>query len=112
MKIEPTIKLSYVGPPKGFWEIPVLYEDEHMLALNKPAELLSSPDRFDPSRFNMMRLMHDAIAKGVPWAKQRNLTYLANAHRLDFETTGVFLLAKNKPTLIALANQFGSEAVQ
>jgi RluA family pseudouridine synthase len=37
------------------------------------------------------------------------LTYLANAHRLDFETTGVLLLAKQRTALVALANQFGSE---
>lgn len=32
-----------------------------------------------------------------------------NAHRLDFETSGVMLLAKNKPALVMLANLFGSE---
>jgi 23S rRNA-/tRNA-specific pseudouridylate synthase len=31
------------------------------------------------------------------------------AHRLDFETSGVLLLAKSKPVLIALANWFGAE---
>ncbi len=109
MKTEKTIKLSHPGPPKSFWEIPVLYEDEHLLAVNKPAQLLSSPDRYDPNRANLMRLLHDGIIKGAPWAKERNLTYLANAHRLDFDTTGVFLMAKDKPTLVALADQFGSE---
>jgi 23S rRNA-/tRNA-specific pseudouridylate synthase len=38
------------------------------------------------------------------------LTYLMNAHRLDSETSGVILLAKSKPVLVALANLFGSEA--
>lgn len=109
MKIESTIKLSHPGPPKSFWEIEVLYEDAQLLAVNKPSQLLSSPDRYDPNRPNLMRLLHDGIANGAPWVKQRNLTYLANAHRLDFETTGVFLLAKDKPTLVALADQFGSE---
>ena len=104
-----TIKLSHPGPPKSFWEIEVLYEDDHLLAVNKPSQLLSSPDRYDPNRPNLMKLLHEGIAKGSPWAKERNLTYLANAHRLDFETTGVFLMAKNKPALVALANQFGSE---
>ena len=35
--------------------------------------------------------------------------YLANAHRLDLETGGVLLLAKSKPALVALADQFGSD---
>jgi len=32
-----------------------------------------------------------------------------NAHRLDFETSGVILLAKSKPVLVSLANLFGAE---
>jgi RluA family pseudouridine synthase len=94
---------------REYWEIPVLYEDDQLLALNKPSRLLTSPDRYDPERPNLMKLLHRDIARGAGWARQRQLTYLANAHRLDFETTGVILLAKNKPTLVALANQFGSE---
>jgi 23S rRNA pseudouridine1911/1915/1917 synthase len=102
------IKLSSRAT-REFWEIPVLFEDEHLLAISKPARLLTSPDRYDPDRPNLMKLLHRDIERGVEWAKRRNLTYLMNAHRLDFETTGVILLAKNKPALIALANLFGSE---
>lgn len=102
------IKLS--APATGqFWEIPVLWEDGDLLALNKPASLLVSPDRYDPERPNLMKLLHHGITAGAPWAKSRSLEYLMNAHRLDFATTGVMLLAKNKPALIALANQFGAE---
>ena len=92
-----------------FWEIPVLFEDEQLLALDKPAGLLVSPDRFITGRPSLMKLLHAAIAAGKPWVRERSLTYLANAHRLDFEIGGVLLLAKNKPALVALANQFGSE---
>lgn len=91
------------------WALPVVYEDEHLLAINKPARLLSSPDRYDAQRPNLMRLLHEGVAAGKPWAAARKLDYLANAHRLDFETTGVFLLAKNRPALVVLANHFGSE---
>jgi RluA family pseudouridine synthase len=55
-----------------------------------------------------MKLLHAGIAAGKPWATHRRLAYLANVHRLDFETSGVLLLAKNKPALIQLANLFGS----
>lgn len=102
------IKLSSPATHE-FWEIPVLYEDEHLLALDKPAGLLTSPDRYDPQRPNLMKLLHAGIADNKPWARERNLTYLFNAHRLDFETSGVILLAKNKPALVTLANLFGSE---
>ena len=102
------IKLS-APATKEFWEIPVLFEDEHLLALDKPAGLLTSPDRNNPERPSLMQLLHAGIAAGKPWAQSRSLTYLANAHRLDFEASGVLLLAKNKPALIALANLFGAE---
>ena len=102
------IKLSSPAT-REFWEIPVLFEDEHLLALDKPAGLLTSPDRDNAQRPNLMKLLHAAIAAGKPWARERNLTYLANAHRLDFETSGVILLVKTKPVLVALANLFGAE---
>ena len=94
---------------REFWKIAILREDEHLLALDKPAGLLTSPDRYDSHRPNLMKLLHRDIERGAPWAKERGLTYLANAHRLDFETSGVILLARDKPALIALANQFGAE---
>lgn len=108
MSAAPTIKLSSPAT-REFWEIPVLFEDERLLAVDKPAGLLTSPDRYDPARPNLMKLLHAGIERGAPWAKTRGLTYLMNAHRLDFETSGVLLLAKTKPVLIALANLFGTE---
>ncbi len=102
------IKLSSPAT-REFWEIPVLFEDEHLLALDKPAGLLTSPDRYEPQRPNLMKLLHAAIAAGKPWARERRLEYLMNAHRLDFETSGVILLAKSKPVLVTLADLFGSE---
>jgi RluA family pseudouridine synthase len=101
------IKLSSPAS-REFWGIPVLFEDEHMLALDKPAGLLTSPDRFDPHRPNLMKLLHAAIAGGKLWARARGLNYLMNAHRLDYETSGVVLLAKSKAVLVALAGLFGS----
>jgi RluA family pseudouridine synthase len=101
------IKLSSPAT-REYWEVPVLFEDDHLLAVDKPSRLLTSPDRYDKDRPNLMKLLHAGIAEGKPWALQHNRGYLANAHRLDFETSGIILLAKSKPVLVALANQFGS----
>ncbi len=101
------IKLSSPAT-RQYWEIPVLYEDDRLLAIDKPSGLLTSPDRYDPNRPNLMKLLHTAITEGKPWATERGLSYLMNAHRLDFETSGVLLLAKSKPVLIEMANLFGS----
>ena len=108
MKTARVIRLSSPAA-RLFWELPALFEDEHLLALDKPAGLPTSPDRTDPQPPNLMKLLHTAIADGKTWARERNLAYLTNAHRLDPETSGVILLAKNKPALVTLANLFGSE---
>lgn len=102
------VKLSS-SATREFWEIPVLYEDEFLLALDKPSGLLTSPDRYDAQRPNLMKLLHEGIELKKPWARERGLTYLMNAHRLDFETSGVILLARSKPVLVELANLFGTE---
>ena len=102
------IKLSSPATAE-FWEIPILFEDRLMLALDKPAGLLVSPDRYNLERPNLMKLLHRDLARGAAWAKERGLHYLMNAHRLDFSASGVLLLAKDKPTLVALASQFGAE---
>jgi RluA family pseudouridine synthase len=109
--VSATIKLSSPAT-REFWEIPVVFEDAHLLALDKPAGLLTAPDRNEPARPNLMRLLHDAIAAGKSWAAERALTYLNHAHRLDAETSGVILFAKSKPVLVALANQFGNDLPQ
>src|SRR5882757_1323013 len=101
------IKLSSPAT-REFWELPVLFEDDHLLALDKPSRLLTSPDRYDAERPNLMKLLHSGIERSAAWARQRGLVYLMNAHRLDFETSGVLLLAKSKPVLVALANLFGA----
>lgn len=102
------VKLSSPAT-KEFWEIPVLFEDEHLFALDKPSGLLLAPDADHPERPSLTRLLHEGIAAGKPWAKERNLSYLDNPHRLDFETSGVLLLAKNKDVFVALANLFSAE---
>jgi RluA family pseudouridine synthase len=102
------IKLSSPATHE-FWEIPVLFEDEHLLALDKPARLLASPDVNDVARPSLMKLLHSGIADKKPWANERHLEYLNPANHLDFDVTGVLLLAKNKAAFITLANLFSSE---
>lgn len=95
------LRLSALWP-----EVEVLVEDPDLLALNKPAGLLIAPDRWDKSRENLMGLLHAGIQLRKPWAVSHGFDYLANVHRLDAGTSGVVLLARNKPTLVALARQF------
>ena len=98
IKMAAGLKLSSPAT-REFWEIPVLFEDEHLLAVDKPSGLLSSPDRYEPNRPSLTKLLHAGIAQGKPWAKERGLTYLMPAHRLDLEASGVMLLAKRRDYL-------------
>jgi len=117
--VSAVIKLSSPAT-REFWEIPVLFEDEHLLALDKPAGLLTLPETDaavktgEPAgeRPSLMKLLHAAINEGKPWARERHLTYLNFEHQLEADTTGVLLLAKNKPAHIALADLFGSDQPQ
>jgi RluA family pseudouridine synthase len=102
------IKLS--SPATGeFWEIPVLFEDDDLLVLDKPAQFLVSPDRNDAKRPSLIQLLHRDIERGAPWTKKRTRGYLMNAHRLDFGASGALVLVKNKMALIGLAAQFTTE---
>jgi len=106
--VSQVIKLSSPATSE-FWPIPILFEDSHLLALDKPAGLPVSPDRRAPARANLMDLLHRDLTREASWVKERGLVYLTNTHRLDFEAGGVLLLAKDKPALTALAAQFGAE---
>lgn len=106
--VSAVIKLSSPAT-HGFWEIPVLFEDEHLLALDKPAGLPTVPDPDNPQLPSLMKLLHAGIADGKPWASERRLDYLGDPHQLDDETSGVILLAKNKAAFIKVADLFGSE---
>ena len=106
--VSATIKLSSPAT-REFWEIPILYEDAHLLALDKPSGLLASPDRETPDRPSLMKLLHAGIERGAPWAAEGGRTYLMPAHRPDSETSGVLLLAKSKPVLNTLVNWLSTE---
>ena len=108
MNSSAVIKLSSPAT-REFWEVPVLFEDEHLLALDKPTGLLTTPDQDNPQLPSLMALLHAGIAEAKPWARERGLSYLMNAHRLDGDTSGAILLAKNKPALLALADLFGTD---
>ena len=101
------LKLSSPGTG-GFWELPILFEDEYLLALDKPAGLLSASESSDPARPNLVDLLHQAITAGKSWAAERDISFLMPAYRLDPEASGILLLARSKPVLNRLSDLFGS----
>ncbi len=65
-------------------DVPVLYEDEHLLAVDKPALLPVHPTA---------RYHRNTLIKVLKAA--RPAEYLSLGHRLDRETSGVLLVAKS-----------------
>ena len=79
---------------------PVLFEDDALIAFDKPGSLLLTPDRRDQSAEN---LLDQVRAKLGPEA--------ANVHRLDPDTSGLVLYAKTKTALDFLSGQFQAKTV-
>jgi RluA family pseudouridine synthase len=79
----------------------VLYEDEWVVAFDKPAGLLVAPDRWDTSAVYLMALVH----------KYRGPEY-ANVHRLDRDTSGVIVVAKSLAALHELQKRFDAGQVE
>lgn len=69
--------------------IPVIYEDDWLLVLNKPQGLLTIPTPQNESR-TLTSILNEDL-------KKRNLSYrLHPCHRLDRETSGLIIYAKGK----------------
>ena len=81
----------------------VLYEDEHLFAVNKPAGLAAHPG----SGITGATLV-ELVRAHVPGADARPATEFkpSPAHRLDRETSGIILVAKDRRTMAALAALF------
>ena len=86
----------------------VLYEDNHCLAVAKPAPLLTQ----GPSAAGLPTL--EAWAKGylrAKYAKPGNV-YLGVPHRLDRPVSGVVVFARNSKAAARLAEQFRERQVR
>ena len=81
--------------------LPVLYEDDALIAVDKPAGLLSvSTDR--QSERTALALVRDSLARHAVSAK------LWPVHRLDRETSGVLLLAKSREAQQAVQERWSA----
>ena len=85
----------------------ILHEDNHCLAISKPAGLLSQGDSTgDPC---VVDLVSDYLR--VTYAKPGNV-YVGLVHRLDRPTSGVVLVARTSKGAARLSEQFRDGLVQ
>ena len=85
----------------------ILYEDAQLLAINKPAGLLSVPGRTSDRQDSVQRYLQQDD-------RQNQLSHfkISAIHRLDQDTSGILLFAKDSVTLQNLQQQFEHRQVQ
>ena len=78
----------------------IIFEDEDVIIVNKPAQMLTIPDRHDPkipSILGNLRQTHDNVFV---------------VHRIDRETSGILVFAKNEAAHRHLSMQFEHRETQ
>ncbi|HAU4329743.1 RluA family pseudouridine synthase [Citrobacter freundii] len=93
-----TIFDTFIAPPCHD-EIETLYQDEHLVLINKPAGLLSLSGK-NPQNLDSV---HHRLVQIFPGCTL--------VHRLDFGTSGLMIIARNKAINAALCQQFSQRTV-
>jgi RluA family pseudouridine synthase len=78
----------------------ILYSDDSLLAIDKPAGLPTLPDGYDPGAPHLKSLLSERF--GELWI----------VHRLDRETSGLLLLARTQEAHRQLSLQFEARSVE
>jgi 23S rRNA pseudouridine1911/1915/1917 synthase len=86
---------------------PILFEDNYMIAVQKPAGLQVEQDRWgNPS---LQAQIQAYFQKSYPWKKQ---LITGVVHRLDRQVSGIIVFAKTPMALKALTAQFAARRVR
>ncbi|WP_145513731.1 RluA family pseudouridine synthase [Yersinia massiliensis] len=93
-----TIFDTFIAPP-CHEQIETLYQDDHLVLINKPAGLLSLSGK-NPQNLDSV---HHRLVQIFPGCTL--------VHRLDFGTSGLMVIARNKAINAALCQQFSQRTV-
>jgi tRNA pseudouridine32 synthase/23S rRNA pseudouridine746 synthase len=83
--------------------LPIIYQDKWLIAVNKPAGLLSVPGRYFETQDSVQSRLQNLVIDGLQ---------LTAVHRLDLETSGILLLARDRETYRQLSRQFEKRQVR
>ena len=89
----PAIPLTNVAKQ----HLSIIYEDECLIAIAKPPELLSIPGRYLDTQDSVLSRLRQSFGAEVP---------IYPVHRLDRQTSGVLLFARDLESLRSLSEQF------
>ena len=101
-----TLQVSSDTPPAAAPPLIILYEDDTVIAVDKPAGMPSAPTRQAASGSAVDILRTQLRTRdGRPAA-------LWVVHRLDAETSGVLVFARTRPAAAALSQAFAAQQVE
>ena len=83
---------------------PIIYEDDEFLVINKPSGLLSISNEKEVQN-TACRIMMDYVCLKNP----KNRIYVV--HRIDKDTSGLLVVAKDNETHLALSEQFACHSI-
>ena len=86
-------------------DLDIVFEDDHMLVINKPAGLVVHPGAGNLTG----TLVNGLLAHNE---QQKNLPRAGIVHRLDKDTTGLMMVAKTLESYTALVNQLQAREVK
>jgi len=92
--------------PNNF-SIHILFEDEFILVINKPASLMVEPDR--NGHPNLLYAVKNYLKSRSNFD---STVYVQHLHRLDRPVSGILLFAKQREVLHNLSNQFATRSVK
>lgn len=89
----------------------VLYYDNHIVVVNKPAGLLSVPHPEVPNEISLDRLTHNYLRK-VDSRASSNRKSLGAVHRIDKDTSGLLVFTRSNQALKSLTHQFRAHSIE
>ncbi len=95
--------------------IPVIFEDENILVIDKPSGVVVHPFDFSDEE-TVVDFLHAhspvmfSINNSITLQDERIIPLGGIVHKLDRETSGVMIIAKNEPTFKALKKEFLNHA--
>ena len=94
-------------------EIPlvVLHEDAHLIVLDKPAGLVVHPATSHERGTLVNALLHHCGAENLKALDIGGERRPGIVHRLDKDTSGVMVVAKDEPTMVGLQRQFSEHTL-
>jgi 23S rRNA pseudouridine1911/1915/1917 synthase len=91
--------------------IAVVYEDEDLLVVDKPAGMVVHPSAGHPTGTLVHALLGRAAARGESLGSVAGVGRPGIVHRLDRDTSGLLVVAKSDAAQASLMAQFGRRAV-